>query len=293
MAELRGSEGHPTKQASSLAEMLRSPNTSYGTLIQSPSPFWAAWGGQQLAKTLDFVFIDTEHTPLDRQAVSAMCAMYSGLGLPSLVRVVEVEGARQALDGGAAGVVMPYIETVEQVRALRGAVKLRPLKGRLLSEALEGRFETGEIEEYVKTGGQKRALVLNIESQAAIDNLESLLAPELEVDAVLIGPHDLSCNLGIPEQYAHPKFKEAVKTIFTKARAAGVGAAIHHIGPLFGEGLEEEDAAVMVSKWGCNNVVLGGDLTFFLLGLKTGIRKLKSLCGEEVEEEGGVGGVAA
>jgi hypothetical protein len=43
----------------------------------------------------------------------------------------------------------------------------------------------------------------------------------------------------------------------TKAREAGVGAAIHHIGPLFGEGLEEEDAAVMVSQWGCNNVVLG------------------------------------
>ena len=44
-------------------------------------------------------------------------------------------------------------------------------------------------------------LVLNIESQAAIDNLENMLAPELGVDAVIIGPHDLSCNLGVPEQY--------------------------------------------------------------------------------------------
>ena len=49
-----------------------------------------------------------------------------------------------------------------------------------------------------------------------------MLAPELEVDAVLIGPHDLSCNLGVPEQYQHEKFKQAVKTIFEKARKMGV-----------------------------------------------------------------------
>ena len=56
----------------------------------------------------------------------------------------------------------------------------------------------------------------------AIDNLEAMLAPELGVDAVLIGPHDLSCNLGVPEQYQHHKFQEAVKAIFRKARKAGV-----------------------------------------------------------------------
>lgn len=125
-----------------LARMLRSGTTSYGTLIQSPSPFWVAWAGKMIAKEVgvpcsfigfhprcsttgltsknlefqvDFVFIDTEHTPIPRDAVSAMCMMYKGVGLPALVRVVDAEEARQALDGGAAGVVLPYVETVEQV----------------------------------------------------------------------------------------------------------------------------------------------------------------------------------
>merc|ERR1712139_393241 len=114
--------------------------------------------------------------------------------------------------------------------------------------------------DYVRRGAAERALVLNIESRVALDNLEAMLAPELGVDAILIGPHDLSCNLGIPEQYDHPKFKAAVKAIFAKARAAGVGAMIHHIGELFGPGMKNVDAATMVREWGCNNIVTGGDL---------------------------------
>ena len=93
-----------------------SRQTAYGTLIQSPSPFWVTWGGSFIAETVDFVFIDTEHTPIQRQDLSAMCTMYQGVGLPALVRVVDAEEARQALDGGASGVVCPYMETVAQVR---------------------------------------------------------------------------------------------------------------------------------------------------------------------------------
>ena len=267
-----------------LAEMLRADKTAMGTLIQSPSPFWLAWGTQLLSQTVDFIFIDTEHTPINRHDLSAMCNLYKGAGLPCLVRVVDAEQARQALDGGASGVVCPYMETVGDVKALRGAVKLRPFKGARLAAALAtGQVEGDEIAAYVKKGGEQRALVLNIESQAAIDNLESMLAPELEVDAVLIGPHDLSCNLGIPEQYDHPKFQEAVKTIFSKARAAGVGAMIHHIGELFGAGMQNTDAGQFI-KWGCNNVVTGGDLAFFLKGLKDAVSAIRNASGETVAD---------
>ena len=194
--------------------------------------------------------------------------MCKGAGLPCLVRVTDPEQARQALDGGANGVILPYMETVDQVKALRGAVKLRPLKGKRLADALAtGVVEGEELAAYIKKGGDERALVLNIESQAAIDNLENMLAPELGVDAVIIGPHDLSCNLGVPEQYSHPKFQAAVKTIFEKARAAGVGAMIHHIGTMFGDGMQNTDAGMFL-KWGANNIVTGGDLVFFINGLK-------------------------
>ena len=188
------------------------------------------------------------------------------------------------------------METVAEVKALRGAVKLRPLKGSRMAEQLStasGGLDEAklgpELADYVKSGGAGRALVLNIESQPAIDNLEAMLAPELQVDAVIIGPHDLSCNLGIPEQYDHPRFKEAVKTIFAKARTAGVGAMIHHIGPLFGAGMQNSDAATMVREWGCNNLVTGGDLAFFIAGLQQGVKEIKELAGEEDAKGGGEG----
>jgi len=263
--------------------------------VQSPSPFWVAWGGPLIANEIDFVFIDTEHTPLQRHDVSAMCMQYKGVGLPALVRVVDVEEARQALDGGAAGVVLPYVETVEQVRELHGAVKLRPLKGARMEAVIEGggSLESydgqAELQKYVQDGAAQRALVINVESVAAIANLDALLDPALGVDCVLIGPHDLSCSLGVPEQYGHPKFRQAVKTIFEKARAKGVGAAIHHIGELFGDGMQNRDAAEMVRHCGCNNLVTGGDLVFFVKGLQDGVRQIKALAGESNGEDDAAG----
>jgi len=72
-------------------------------------------------------------------------------------------------------------------------------------------------------------LIVNIESVPAMEALDEILAvPGL--DAVLIGPHDLSCNLGLPERYEHPDFLNACETIFRKARAAGLGGGIHFWG---------------------------------------------------------------
>jgi len=256
-----------------LCEILRSEKTSFATLIQSTSPFWATFAGPVLSKILDFIFIDTEHTPIDREQICSMCQMYRGYGLPALVRVVNADEARAALDAGAAGVVMPYMEEIEEVQALRGATKLRPFKGLRMREAMVSEV-SGEIGAYIKKGGSKRALVLNIESQRAIDNLEQMLDPKYQVDAVLIGPHDLSCNLGVPEQFDHPKFVQAVTKIFEVARNAGVGAMMHFIGSYFGPGLTDADVAQYVKK-GCNNVVNGSDLIFFMDGLSKSVAAIK------------------
>lgn len=208
-----------------LIQSLHAGEQVFGTLVVSPSPRWPQ---SVRGCGLDFVFLDTEHIALDRHPLSWMCQTYSALGLPPIVRIPSPDpfAATMVLDGGAAGIIAPYIETAEQVRALRGAVKLRPLKGKKLEGALRGEKMEPELEEYLTNPEQERVLVVNIESVPAIAALDEILAvPGL--DAVLIGPHDLSCSLGIPEQYAHPKFREAARTIFSKARAAKVGAGIH------------------------------------------------------------------
>ena len=94
------------------------------------------------------------------------------------------------------------------------AVRFKPLKGeRLWKECLAGKTLEPKLKnELDKTNGH-RIVVLNIESQPAIDNLDALLAVP-GVDCTLIGPHDLSCNLGIPFEFDHPKFRAAVAKVF-------------------------------------------------------------------------------
>lgn len=209
-----------------LQETLRAGRRVYGTLIVSPSP---RWPDTVAGLGLDFVFIDTEHVALDRDQLSWMCQAYRARGLPPLVRIPSPDpfAACMALDGGAAGIVAPYVETVEQVQALRGAVKLRPLKGERLAAALRDPASVEpRLAEYLKTRNRESLLVINIESVPALQRLDELLAVP-GVDAVLIGPHDLSCSLGIPEQYDDPRFEAAVRDIFTRARKHGVAAGIH------------------------------------------------------------------
>jgi len=212
--------------ASELKMALKSGRRAYGTLIVSSSPRWP----DSVAKLgLDFVFIDTEHIALDRETLSWMCQTYRALGLPPIVRIPSPDPyqACMVLDGGAAGVVAPYVETVEEVQALRGAVKFRPLKGERLAAALaDERTLEPKLAAYLEKNNRDNLLIINIESVQALDRLDELLAVP-DVDAVLIGPHDLSCSLGIPEQYDHPRFDAAVRSIFSRARARGVAAGIH------------------------------------------------------------------
>ncbi|HYF34243.1 MAG TPA: aldolase/citrate lyase family protein [Prosthecobacter sp.] len=252
-----------------LAETLRTNRTVFGTLIVSPSP---RWPDAVRSSGLDFVFIDTEHIALDRAELSWMCQTYSALGLPPLVRIPSPDPyvATMVLDGGAAGVIAPYIESAEQVRALRGAVKLRPIKGGRLQQVLEGAEAEPRLRTYMAEGARNRLLIVNIESVPALNALDEILAvPDL--DAVLIGPHDLSCSLGLPERYDHPDFLSACETIFQKARAAGIGAGIHFWGTV------EQHAHFL--KLGANLLIHSGDISLFQKHLRLELEEVKGLAG--------------
>lgn len=257
-----------------LSQHLKRGQFVFGTLIVSPSPRWPE---AVRGCGLDFVFIDTEHIALDRTELSWMCQTYAALGLPPLVRIPAPDpyAATMMLDGGAAGVIAPYVENTEQVRALRGAVKLRPIKGQRLQRMLDGEKPEAELQSYMDEGAAKRLLIVNIESTPAIAALDEMLAvPGL--DAVLIGPHDLSCSLGVPEQWEHPRFLEACETIFRKARAAGVGAGIHFWG-----GVEQQTRFL---KLGANMLIHSADISLFQKHLRLELDAIRSTSGISSKE---------
>ncbi len=99
-----------------LSNALKAGRRAYGTLITSASPHLPP---RLRDVGLDFVFIDTEHIPIDDHDLSWMCQVYRGMNLAPLVRIPKPDPYRacKVLDGGASGIVAPYIESVEQVQA--------------------------------------------------------------------------------------------------------------------------------------------------------------------------------
>ncbi len=252
-----------------LKHRLRSGKRVYGTMIVSTSPKWLDIIDQL---NLDFVFIDTEHIAIDRELLSWMCHGYNGKGLLPIVRIPSPDPyqACMVLDAGAKGLVAPYIESVDEVKQLQGAVKYRPLKGQKLSDFINGKstLEPG-LAEYLERHNDNNVMIINIESRTGIENLDEMLkVPGL--DAVLVGPHDLSCNLGIPEQYDHPEFLDAVEKIIRKARNTNIGAGVH----AFFEGCLERE--IYWAEMGANFIMHSGDIQRFTQALSDDINKLRS-----------------
>ena len=261
-----------------LKAALREGRRVYGTCVLSPSPLWPA---MIAGSGLDFVFIDTEHIPLDRAQVSWMCQAYAAKGLPPIVRIPSPDPyeACKVLDGGAAGVVAPYLEKISDIQALRGAVKYRPLKGERLENVLAGTEALGDtLTEYLGGYAADKLMVVNIESVPAIERLDEILNVP-DIDALLIGPHDLSISLGIPEQYQHPTFTRAITTIIDKGRSKGVGVGFH-----YSFGIED---AVAWARAGANLIVHSSDYFLVRDALRRDLAYLHESLGDSRDGGGG------
>jgi 4-hydroxy-2-oxoheptanedioate aldolase len=247
-------------------DRLKKGKRLYGTAVLSPSPLWPS---AVKRAGVDFVFIDTEHTPFDRTVLAQMCLAYKGHGLPPLVRIASPDPheARKVLDGGASGVLAPYIESPEQVRELVGATKLRPLKGERLREALQKQDSlTPELKDYLRDWNKENFLMINVESVPALERLEPILA-EPGLDGVIVGPHDLSISLGLPEQYDDPRFEDVVRQIISKVRKKGLGAGVHFS--------QEAELQIKWAKAGANIIMHSSDMAMFQQRLKEDITTIR------------------
>ena len=257
-----------------LVQHLKNGNRIYGTAILSNS---ALWPSAVKSTGIDFVFLDTEHVPLGRETLAQMCQVYKSLGLPPLVRIPSPDPfqACMALDGGAVGILAPYIESVEQVKALVGATKLRPLKGNKLTSLLADRSKMNEVlGRYITDRNKNNILLINIESLTAVENLDHLLAvPGL--DGIIIGPHDLSCSLDIPEAYQNPLFKKTVRTIIEKSRMRGLPVGIHLS--------EAPELQIEWGEAGANIILHSSDISLFGTLLKKDIAQIRQALGDDRE----------
>ena len=211
-----------------LKDRVQNGGIVYGTMISmGRNP---RWGSAFSNFGIDYAIIDTEHSPRGRTDVADFIAAFSFSGVVPIVRIPIPDShyVTMALDAGAQGILAPYCETVEEAKEVVGAAKWRPLKGELLRKAVDsGEFPSQATKEYLEARNRNNVCIVGIESVPAIENLENILRIQ-GIDAIFVGPNDLSITLGIPDQYDHPDYEAALREIISKCQAAGVPTLIHH-----------------------------------------------------------------
>ena len=166
------------------------------------------------------IMIDLEHSAMPIDSATAMCAAAGDLGVTALVRVPEFEYGviGRLLDGGADGIVVPRVETAEQVQHVSEALRFPPL-GHRSQLTMVPQFGMKPTPATVLNPALDARAILKIliESPAGVDNADAIAAVP-GVDIIGIGANDLSAELGIPGQYDSPVFRAAVERVAAAAR---------------------------------------------------------------------------
>lgn len=177
----------------------------------------------------DFVFIDMEHSSYNMETVADMIAVAQGTNLMALVRTPGLSrlALSRPLDAGADGLLIPQVETEEEVKQIIEYTKYYPLgqRGMALRRA-HSAFAKVNTPEYIKRANEETLIVIQIESQLALQDLEKLVAVE-GVDAAFIGPADLSQSYGVPGRSDDPRIQEDLKRFIRVCEKFGVAPGIH------------------------------------------------------------------
>ena len=199
----------------------------YGTMVSLiRNTRWANIYGRL---GFDYVIVDTEHSPTNRSEAADLASAFLLNGICPIIRVPTTDPAEtiKGLDAGFHGVLVPYCESVEEVKAVVHAARLRPLKGVLHGLAREtGGHPSEATKQYLEERNKNVVVIIGIESVPAMENLDSILDVG-GIDAIFIGPNDLSITLGVPDEYDNPTFIEATEHIIATAQKRGIPAGGH------------------------------------------------------------------
>lgn len=187
------------------------------------------WGRVLAGSTLDFIIIDSEHGSRDRGLISDLVQQIQSLDITALVRTPSTDPiyVAMAVDAGADGVLVPYCETVEEVKACCAKLRTHPLKGEYYDRVVEtGEYPSEKSKAYLDKRHEDHIFIMGIESKPAADRVGELIDCA-DIDGVFIGPNDMTTSLGIPDEVENPIYIDTLKKIIGEADKRGLPTMIH------------------------------------------------------------------
>jgi len=246
-----------------LKQLWRENQTAFGA--------WASLGSPAAVEAMagmnvDWILLDAEHGVCSYEDCFSLLQAMSGSDATSLVRVPSCEPVpiRRVLDMGAGGVIVPTIRTPEEVQAVLSFCRYPPDGVRGVGPYRASRYYLDYLD-YCKNANAEIAVIVQIETREAVDNLEDILeVPGL--DAVFIGPADLSSALGTFPDANAPVVQEAIDRVLNSANQRGMP-----VGYYCNSGREAEARA----KQGFRMLNVGSDMGFVTRSLHRAIKEAR------------------
>jgi 2-dehydro-3-deoxyglucarate aldolase len=212
---------HNFKQRLTRGELL------VGTMLTLPCPEAAELLSQV---GFDWLFLDAEHSTFEAHDLLAILQAASA-STSCLVRLSSAGEVpiKKALDIGADGVIVPLVNTARQAEEVVRFAKYAPLGARGVGVGRAHGYGL-RFQEHIDTANQETVVVVQAEHVDAVNNIQSIVQVP-GIDAVLIGPYDLSASLGRLGQVDHPQVVEAIDHVTRACLDAGVRLGIFGMTP--------------------------------------------------------------
>ncbi len=172
-----------------------------------------------------FVIYDMEHAGLGYESLKAQAAYCRGTGIVPIARVPrgDYHFLARALDVGCEGVMIPMVESVEQASAIAEATRYPPMgrRGAAFGFAHD-HYAAGDPAEKIAAANARTLVIAQIETERGLAKVEDIAAVP-GIDVLWVGHFDLTNFLGIPGQFEHPLFLDALRRVVAAGRRHGKG----------------------------------------------------------------------
>lgn len=206
----------------------------------------------------DWLFIDLEHgtITLDVAAQMAVAALDAGIAAVPRVPHGEFSMATRLLDGGAAGIVMPHVDTVEQAREIVDRLKYPPAGHRSVAGPMaQLDYKPVPLADAIRVINAETLVVVMVETPEAVENAEAI-AGVPGIDVLLIGTNDLSTEMGVAGEIGHPNVAKAYERVIAACKKHGKWPGMG--------GVYKEDLMSRYIGLGARFILAGNDFSFLL-----------------------------
>lgn len=179
---------------------------------------------------LDFAVIDTEHGMFSYQDTLNYVRAAEAMGIVPVVRVPDYTrpSLHRMINLGAKGIIVPCIETVEEIRLLVEQAKYYPQGRHCFPYSRNSQWSqrsAGRLTEFFAEANDEVLIIPQCETVGCLNHIEEIVAID-GIDGIFFGPYDLSTDMGIPGQFEHPDFLKARSRILDACKNAGKLAVV-------------------------------------------------------------------